>query len=427
MQLKLGRKVAVLAVPLLLGRAVCEAQTPGTSSDLPGWSLTPWLRTAGVHEDNTFFIRESKLTALYLRLTPAIEARYRGPLRSLEAAYSFDTELYPDRLKALTDAFVRQQASARIESRLGPRSSLAARASYLATRRPEEVLEHSGLISSRRRTESYDANLTYNRALSPLIGFTADYTFRVLDLGEPSDLRHGSRGTLNTVGGEISFRHSPRSVSAVDYRVQFFVGEESTPVFIATRDFVAHVVTYRWTRHLSPRVTLRLMAGPRVSEAVRLPVVESDVARETAEMGKPFRTTQELQPEILASLSYRATKTQFAVAYARSQFDAFGLLGWVNTESLELRAIYQPNPKLRIDARPGAFRNSQGLSEATSYRAYVSARLQLGRWMSLDGGWLYQYQNEFLLSEAEPLVRRQQRERTTVSFGVTIRRSMRLD
>ena len=90
-----------------------------------------------------------------------------------------------------------------------------------------------------------------------------------------------------------------------------------------------------------------LMAGPRVSQTVP-PVIQSTAT--------PI--AWERQPDLRASLSYKNRDQLWAIAVGRTQALGFGASGFIDTESVEVRAGRSIGRRLQLSARSGGYRNT---------------------------------------------------------------------
>ena len=401
---------------------LAQAQLFSDSEPLPGWSITPGFRAAGVYDDNLFFTPVVLERTAYLRLSPRIESRYSGPRHSFSAGYTFDSEVYPRRLDALTRVFARQRAAFDLESKLTSRSTLFARADYLNTRRPDEILDDTGLLSRFQPSQSFVVAASFDRRLTPRYGWKVGYELRLLDLGELGDPMPASSGVMHELHTGLTLSHTPRTASGFDYRFQLYLEEESfrvgsSPVFTRSDSFASHVATYSWARKLTPRTTFSILAGPRLSETL-----------ERAEGGEGLRRTRDWLPEVLASLRHRGRWQDFALTFTSSQFQAFGLTGFVNTRSLVLTMNVRPSRNWRLAARPGVYKNTRVDLDTVSWRLDAAVSYQITRWASLDALYRFHYQMRDLLElGADPSDAPQSRKRSALTIGVSLSRSFRVD
>ena len=382
----LGTWIVVIVV---CGATPLRAQrVPPSPSILPGWSVASAIRTVGAYEDNPLFTTAKEISASFLVVTPIVETRLRTPTRSFEAGYSFDAEKYTQSLAFAGGAFAKQRAFATLQSALGPRTSLTVDTSYLSTNRPEEVLEDSGIVASRRRAQDYSASLLFTRSLSPRVGWETGYALSLQDLGEPTEVESSARGVLHTVNTRFSIQRSSRTSNWIDFTGQFLVGEERDVAQTTRASFASSVVRYRWTWAASSRVNVELMAGPRFSEEID-PTVSD---------GAPM-TTRRILFDAFASLGYQNAGQETTLVYTRSQFQAFGLSGFINTDNLQVTVAYRSSQRVQWIGRGGTFRTSDARSRVVGYRLDAGTNVQLAPRLTLEAAYRFQYQDRPLLSE----------------------------
>jgi hypothetical protein len=409
--------LALVAVGLLLTAAPAGAQPVPLAADLPGWSIVPGFQTIGLYEDNLLITAGAATKGPFLRLTPSLETRYRGPRGFFTLEYSFDSEVHSRRLRALDDLLAKQLGILTFESKTSEKSVISGHAQYMSTQRPEELLEPSGLIASERRTTRFLANLATERKISETAHANVGYTLTADDFGQATEFRPGARNILHTVNTATAVQKSKRTTFAVEYAGKLLVGDERTFKTVTRGTFWAHSVGLRWTQMLAPFVTADVIAGPRLAQT--LPDV-INASTSTVEW--------ELQPEILASLTFRRNEERFSVAYGRTLTLGFGASGFIETESLEGRASQIFARRLRIAARPGVYRNTLANLHALNYRLEFVARYLISSWISLDGVYSYRFQDRALaLADLTVTSVDRSRTRSRTALGLTIRRPIRME
>jgi hypothetical protein len=400
----------VLPALVLLGSPL-NAQTLEDVPPPGGWYVIPTLQVGGASEDNLFFTSTDEIEARFLRLSPTIRSGYRGPRQWLDASYGFDSERYT-KLTALNDTFARQRGNLANKSRLGERLSLTVDASYLSTRRPEEIFEDTGLVGPRFQARDLEARAALSRNSTPRLTVAAEYTYSHQFLGGEAEIQPEARSALHTPAARVSYRVSDRTEATVSYALRYLRGEETLGDRRAEDEYVAHVLTPGLTHRLARRLVLSVAVGPRLSE---YPAPEGE--------GK----LRELAPEALITLRRQGARMSFVWSYTRTQFKGFGALGFIDTESLELKLTLRPRSRLRIQGQAGVYRNSLAASSAISYRVVGLARLWLGREVSLDGVYRFQTQDRPLLAPPPAAGESQRRTRNAFAVGLTFGRTIRLD
>ena len=416
----LRRRLRALPVAFVLFPAgAVVAQEPTWPPDRQGWYWRPSFRSFAAYEDNVLFTGP-KLDSPFLRFSPGVEAYYRRGLRTFSAGYSFDAEKYADPFEALDDAFARQSAFGELETRVDARSSLLARLEFLSTTRPEEVLQETGLLAARRRSRSLVGGARYRRELTRRLSWDLGYAMTVQDFRRPDERIPKLSGQVHTLATGLSLQTSRRTTNSFRYRAQLLTQNDVAPELIPSNHFTSHVVAYEWSRRLSRKIELALLLGPRFSEALE-PAPAGDGV---------FHKKRELEPEANASLTYAGDGKDFTFQYRRSQFLAFGLAGFVDSESVTLNARFEPNVRTRIDVAPGFYRNTRLGVITNGVQLDVGAAYWLTPWVSLEGSYILQRQDGTLLStdlgervvpEGPPI------SRNTVLFGLTLNRVLDLN
>jgi hypothetical protein len=405
-----------LAAVLVLLGGPAAAQSLPRVEDLPGWSVVPQFQMLGVYEDNLLVTAGPTTKGPFARVTPSVETRYRGPLGVFNLGYSFDSERHARNLKVLDDVFARQVGVLSFESKPAERSSVSGRARYMSTRRPEEILDGTGLVASERRTTGFLAGLSAEQKTSEASHANIGYTLTVDDFGQATESRPGAQSILHSATTAFSFRKSERTTLGVEYIGKLLNGEERTFRAVTEGLFWAHSLGIRWTLAISPHVTTTVLVGPRLAQTVPAII---DVSSTTTPLW-------ERQPEIRASLSYRDKEAQLSIGYGRSQELGFGASGFIDTESLEVRASRVIGRRLQLSGRPGVYRNSLAGERANSYRVDATMHYLLSRWLSLDGVFGYRYQDRALaLADLTVTSVGKSRKRTRAALGLTIQRPVR--
>jgi hypothetical protein len=316
------------------------------------------------------------------------------------------------------DPFVRQAGGGAFETRVTPRLLFSGRGRYISTVRPEEAVDETGLVAERRRTTAYSGDAGFDRDLTERLRWHGGYAITAEDFGKPAETRPSARSTMQSVSTDVGFRVAPRTMLAAVYTGRLVQGDDIRTRATAHGEFVAHVVAARLTRTLTPSLTAVLLAGTRYSQG------PPDLL--PREGPAPLET--KFAPEVLGSLTYRNRGNRIGGTYTRSQFMGFGAAGFIDTESLELRAATQIGPRLQLSTRPAAFRNTLADVHARSYRADVAAGVRLTSFLRLDASYLYRHQDRTLtLADTASPGPPKPRTRRTVFVGLTLSHAMRLD
>jgi len=377
---------SLVALVVLLTAAPLHGQSFPRPDERVGWSLVPAVQALGVYEDNLLVTAGPTTKGAFGRITPSLETRYRGQLGFFSLGYSFDGERHKRALKVLDDVLSRQVGGMSFESKPTERSSVSGRLRYLSTRRPEEVLDETGLVATERRTTSLVANLATERKTSEASRANIGYTVTVDDFGEATEARPGARSLLHAAVAGFSLQRTERNSIGVEYDGKLLSGEERTIKVVTDGLFWSHTAGIRFTQSVTPHITAAVFAGPRFAQAV--PTTITPAAAIPIEW--------ERTPEIRASFTYRNIDDLLAISYGRTQELGFGASGFVDTESLELRGARVIARRVQVLGRPGFYRNSLAGQHANSYRLEGTAHYLISNWLSLDGVFSYRYQNRAL-------------------------------
>jgi len=403
---------------VLLAATAFPAAAQSIGDAQPGFWVTPAVRTSVVREDNIVFTSGQRAEVTFLRVTPTIDLAFRSERSTVDLTYGFDSERHPDRYRTFNNPFARQAGGGAFESHLTPRLLLAGRARYISTVRPEEAVDETGLVAERRRTTAYAGDIGFDRDLTTRLRWHGGYALSGEDFGEPLETRISARNMMQSVSTDVGFSVAPRTMLAAVYTGRLLRGDDIRVKATAHGEFLAHVVAARLTRMLTPSLTAVVLAGPRYSQGPPELIPGQGSA--------PLVTT--LAPEVLASLTYRNRGSRVSGAYTRSQFIGYGAAGFVDTESVELRAAMLIGPRLQLSTRPAVYRNTLADVQARVYRADVAAGVRLTRWLRLDASYLYRHQDRTLTLadtvEPGPL---RPRTRRTIIVGLTLSQAVRLD
>ena len=204
---------------------------------------------------------------------------------------------------------------------------------------------------------------------------------------------------------------------ALEYSTRQLTGEDRTVRSVASGTFWDGWLTLRVTHNITPRLRLTALAGPRLAQSL------PEVLRPIGFTPLDWKVT----PEVLAAIIYRDTVRSIDVSYARSAFLGFGASGFIDTNRVEARVGYIIDRRLRLSARPAAYRNSLSGLPARSYRFDGGVSYDLTRWLAVDGSYQYKYQDRALsLIDFGTRPAGKPKSRTTLMFGITVSRPVRI-
>jgi len=362
--------------------ATASAQLYGTKPERQGWYVTPSIAAGGLYEDNVFFVPGSDASSPFARLTPGIEVQYRRRSRSFDAGYNFDAERYPEEFDALTKLFARQEAYGEYEAAVDRRSSIRLAGSFLSTTRPEEVLQDTGLLSTRRLSRSVVASARFARRLSRRLSGEVGYLLSVRDFERPGSEIPTTGGTVHALVTGVSMPISRRTLGTLGYTARLLIPEEVPVASAPSVNFSSHVVTFQIARRVSKQIDLNVTLGPRVSEGLQATPGDVGVLRDFG-------------PEADASIALRAKNKRFELRYTKTQQQALGLGGFTNTERYTFRAVLDPTVRTRFEATPAYYKNERAGIDTTSIQVDMRAQYQFRRSALVEASYRFQYQDRF--------------------------------
>jgi hypothetical protein len=186
-------------------------------------------------DDNVFATRESDEAQIFHRYRGQLQADYApNPRTSFSAGYATDAEFFPDRPE-LDRWFGRHNVAAGLGLSLGRDTTLSASGHYTVTHWPEELIEETGVISSRRRAEGIGAHLGIGRRLGPRNTLNLGYGYRQLTFGggDPEYFHTASLGWARELSRRWNFtvwagptfnEESVRATGAVSLAHRFRTG-----------------------------------------------------------------------------------------------------------------------------------------------------------------------------------------------------------
>jgi hypothetical protein len=408
-------------VPFILGLVLCTpwsatAQQIMRAPDRPGWSFVPVFQTIGLYESNVLFTAGLPSSGTFMRLSPSLETRYRGPVGKFRAGYSVDSEFHSESLQNLDEMFARQVGAMSFESKTSERGSFSGMARYISTLRPEEILDVTGLVGTERRTTNFLTSLTAQHKLSTVSHADFEYSLSLDDFGSPTENIPGARSLLHALTSGVTFGRAERTSVAVEHTAKLLIGENETVRVLTSGTYWSNDVVARLTRSLTPHLSAILAGGPRLSQTV--PV--------TIDPRSTSNTRWELQPELQAALRYKNPDHVWELEYRRTQALGYGASGFIDTDSIEIRSAHALGRRMELTTRPGLYRNELAGLAATGYRLEGTVRYAATSWVSIDAMFSSRHQ-EGTLALADLSVRAVTRSRTRnrIAFGATVRRPTR--
>ena len=145
-------------------------------------------------------------------------------------------------------------------------------------------------------------------------------------------------------------------------------------------------------------------------------LVLKSVGRLLQSVGYSVRTFSSGQ----AFLEYRGEGAFITARYTRSQSQAFGLTGFVDTQNGVVNARFELGPRFHVEANPGVYQNERAGILTTSYQAELKAEYRFSTRAAFESAYLFQYQDRFLSLEDASDSGGAGITRNTVLFGLKL-------
>jgi len=324
-----------------------------------GFYVTPSFSFGEVYDDNIFSTASKPESDFITRFTPTIQAGYQSEPLTVLGRYTFDSEIYPDH-PDLTNAQVRQRASAELKYLPIRPLTLAVNGNYAETQTPSELNVLTELQVGRSRASSLSLAPSVAYQFDPLTTGTGGYTF------SRGELSGGVSTDTHAMNLGLDRRLTPRDTGSLGYTFNHYLFGGSLPSE-GTNSLTSHVLTFGWTREITPVTNVTLRVGPRFTEGT-------------------------VHPEVSASIAHKLKAGELSVTYAKSQSTSIGLGRVVDTDRVTASMTYQPVRFLQLSATPGFYRNTSGETESKVYSLTLGATYQLTEWLSLVGSYQFSLQ-----------------------------------
>jgi hypothetical protein len=353
--LSTAAKLALLGGVLLpLGGMAQPGLLGGTGSNL---FLIPSVRLTEVYDDNVFFATSQRQDDFITHISPALEGGYRTAPLSLLGYYGFDAEVFADH-SDLNTAQARQQGGVDFRYEASRQLTVEAEAMYNETETPEELNFTAVLQPGRQTAETYSAGASLDYRIDPVMEADLSYTFAHDDLEGDFDT------DTHTVSTGLAREMGPRDTVSVGYSFQRYL-------FDLGDDVSAHVPTVGWAHAFTPRTSVELLGGPRISDG-------------------------DVDPEVSASIRHSLQRGQLSLTYARGESTVIGQTDTFTTEMIGGAAEFAIGPALEVRASASYTENSQGALDADVIRAGVEASYEINDYLSLIASYRYSTQQGVL-------------------------------
>ena len=323
------------------------ALLPGEPS-AQSFTARPSVTLAVVSDSNLFAQPADPLSDVVSRMSPAIDAGYRGTRFTLLGSSTIDAERFAVHT-SLTTPLARSHSAVDVRYQLARRLTIDADASFSTTQTPGEL----NLVSEVTLTRAPASRL----AIGPAITYQRDAVTKVsLMYAMTEDRLAGAAPTIAHTATAAGERRWSRRDSA---RLAYVLREFDFGLEPPTR---SHTVTVGWTRDLTRGASVSLGGGPRAGDGG-------------------------IGPELSASLGYRAPAVELLLAYARAQTTLIGLAGAADTHTLSATAAYGRRESLRMRLAPGIMQTARAGLQARVYRLSLGASRAVGDTLSLEAAY----------------------------------------
>ena len=326
------------------------AVLPATSAAQAVVELQPSVSISELYDSNVFAASAEPKSDVITRVSPAIDAGYRTSSWDLRAHYTLDAERY-ERTPALTKAAARQRADLDLSHDATQRLTWNANAGFTRTSTPSELLDQTGVLLPPAPATHLTARATVTRHLNPRTDGTAEYTFT-------DDRIDGGAGVrAQAAAVNATRRLSLRTSARIGYRAEWF--RFGPQPLVSTPSVTAHVIGIEWTRALTGRSSISVVAGPRL-------------------------TGDQLSPEVSARLRSGHDGLTVSLGYQRTQAAVLGTARPVGVESLSGQLEWGAPGGPRLRATPAWFRNRMNRLRVDVYRIDVGIEYPLAETISID-------------------------------------------
>ena len=327
--------IAVVIAALTLAAGSADAQST--------FRLSPIFSTAQVFDTNVLSSSSDRLTDAVTRVSPGVESTYQSPRVTIRGRHTFDVERFASHAEFST-LLARQHGTVDITYRPAGRLLVVADAEMSTTETPGELAVETGLTFAR----AYARRLTAHGSIARRITQT---TSALVDYRVTADrIAGGPDGRTQTAAIRADRRLSARSTVRAGMRSQHMsFGDTST---------TSHALIAGWMHALTPRLTVSLDGGPRL-------------------------TNGSVDPDMSALLRYERGAVVATTSYANTRMPIIGVPGVAKTESVTMSIGWPLGRATQVRIAPGYFRSALDGSHASVYRLTVDATRRLSAGVSV--------------------------------------------
>lgn len=331
--------------------------------------IMPWIAAGVVYDDNVFFLpRNLKQDDVFLRVTPGLQASYQSTPLTVIANYRFDAEEY-SKHDSLSSFFQRQFATLEFRGRPSNNWTLNNTFGFAQTHTPFELNVLTLAQAGRFKTERYFVNPSTEYRLDPLTKLHGEYGYSkdIFNGGPEINSNIFTLGVDRRVGSHDSI--GPMYVG----RYFTFGGDFTgfTPGFLGGNpdSVTSHALLLSWGHDFTTDTRLDVRAGPRITDG-----------------------SLDDRPEAYVGLRRRIQGGELSLAYVSALTTVIGTFGVARTDSVVLRAVYEPFRHWTFTLQPTAAWLKSSDFTTTVYTTYVEAAYQFNKYVTAKGSAYFSYQ-----------------------------------
>jgi hypothetical protein len=301
------------------------------------------------YDDNVFAVPVARRADTISQVTPKLGLTFQSTRLRLGVGISQDAESFRAN-DELSTGRARREGTLDARWLPGDGFELAARASHTETHSPGEFavitdFELTGLELRRSLARRTAATGTIAKRLGARTRVVAEHGYTA------DEVVGGVASVTSTAGAHLERNVGPTDLFTMAYLQRRFSAAGSRSI--------SHAVTLGWTREITPRAHLELVAGPRWSATA-------------------------VEPELAASLRHTFRRGDATLSFVQTETAVIGEPQPVAARGLSLRLSHSPRRGLRLSAGPSVFEARGRDLEATVYRLGADLAWRLGRQVALE-------------------------------------------
>lgn len=324
--------------------------TAGAANGQGHGHAVPSVSTAQVYDSNVFATSTAPQADFVTRASLGLDVDYATARLTTSARYLQDAERFADRPQ-LSRVDARQRATLAFGYQSTARTRWVADAGFWKTSTPGELNESTGLAFLRATALRMVAHTSLHHNLDQRTSEAVDYSFTQDHVaGRPDAATHDASIAVER-------RRSTRTTLTLDYRFREFLF--TSPDSQGTSAATSHAMTIGWRRTMTPRWTMTIDGGPRMTNA-------------------------SVKPEMAASIHYQAMAGDLSLTYARTSATVIGFSNVVETQSLGAAVVWPLWRSMQLRLAPSLFRTEFSGSRVDAWLVALDLSRPLGHGLALD-------------------------------------------